>query len=952
MNNNIRQSLEKIYFLRNEIKEKKQTDCEKIKELKEIVKQTLSKLTVMWKQGALPRAFVLTKKTTKLLFRVSKKLDAIAKKSPIIPQLQKKMQDTCQRINSSPVIFLNILDIDFPDENGTLMENVIQRLKEDCPIITTRSIINAAGLDENKKDKFLRLKEHLIECQTKWEIFLKDEFVIFLPKNLFAKGKSPKRLFSLDLNIDADLHRTDVKEILTKRREKAQLTGFFSLFSEEPSVRKLFFLNGHGLTRTGIGGFSIGSYRKFLDFLTQNNTAGLAVQTCYAGGINAFVHQKGKNNEDVNLKFPVFLQSIGEFGTRGNQHAEKDMRSFMNDVVGCMDTYGGLNKTTLRSSLKKCEKGLKKLWNNEIQVHLPHHPSAPLGFRPIGEVDYRLFLDVPEVRRAQLNLAKTPEKTSLIEVERCNFIQMLALDAPLTVKIKKGIPVLLSLIPGNGQHMLDHLVLKNYTLEQFIEANRLAYQKIGKVQKAFFINRLTTKEECVEGFVLFASSTNFNCLYKNEKECYTFGKGKSPACSTPFSYAIEWHKMVQLSSINDEAVRVSTGGQECKYAFNDQLKKRHLKFEFLSQNETSIIGCAPGLKLRDFQDLTVKEKEHLFFWAASFHQWELFKDLLDTQLDVDAVDEMGRTSLYKACAAGQKEIVELLIKMGASVNLVEKKNQHSPLHIALIGKHKEIVKNLLKVKGVDLHVRDVKGKTPLFYALKQEDLLEMLLDFETDKKLFSHVSDSGIDFTLEESRYKRILDLLIKKGKLDIDVWGPCLLNAAINSGQLRAAQYLLQMGAHGFKEDVTGKIPFIYSIEKGCLDIAFQLLNEKESFIYLQKDEGKLFYEALIAAIKHRNFKVIERLLESQEKAEPKKLLDHLDSVEIIANSMIESLALKDREMLEIFKKLSIEFRDPKLKSTFEKILLRAIKYKRHHLIDIILFLQLPLDLSSKENK
>ncbi|KAH8743219.1 ankyrin repeat-containing domain protein, partial [Diaporthe sp. PMI_573] len=72
--------------------------------------------------------------------------------------------------------------------------------------------------------------------------------------------------------------------------------------------------------------------------------------------------------------------------------------------------------------------------------------------------------------------------------------------------------------------------------------------------------------------------------------------------------------------------------------------------------------------------------------------------------------------LYSASLKGYLSIVELLLDKGAD-HEVANGHRMTPLHAASLGQAAETV-NLLLQRGAPAHVRDVLGRTPIFYAIR------------------------------------------------------------------------------------------------------------------------------------------------------------------------------------------------------------------------------------------
>uniref|UniRef100_A0A7R9VK40 Cyclic nucleotide-binding domain-containing protein n=1 Tax=Chlamydomonas euryale TaxID=1486919 RepID=A0A7R9VK40_9CHLO len=97
-----------------------------------------------------------------------------------------------------------------------------------------------------------------------------------------------------------------------------------------------------------------------------------------------------------------------------------------------------------------------------------------------------------------------------------------------------------------------------------------------------------------------------------------------------------------------------------------------------------------------------QDKQRLFdmFSAASAGENDLLLQMLKQGVDVNAVDEAGRTVLMVAAHAGRADIVELLLALEASPELSDG-DGHSALSLALLNGHADVAR-MLKDAGASL----------------------------------------------------------------------------------------------------------------------------------------------------------------------------------------------------------------------------------------------------------
>ena len=73
-----------------------------------------------------------------------------------------------------------------------------------------------------------------------------------------------------------------------------------------------------------------------------------------------------------------------------------------------------------------------------------------------------------------------------------------------------------------------------------------------------------------------------------------------------------------------------------------------------------------------------------FFTAISKDNISIIKDLCD-KYGVDFKDEKGLTPIHCAAHYGRLEIMQILIDLGADVNVRDKINSFTPLHLVVTG---------------------------------------------------------------------------------------------------------------------------------------------------------------------------------------------------------------------------------------------------------------------------
>jgi ankyrin repeat protein/serine/threonine protein kinase len=230
--------------------------------------------------------------------------------------------------------------------------------------------------------------------------------------------------------------------------------------------------------------------------------------------------------------------------------------------------------------------------------------------------------------------------------------------------------------------------------------------------------------------------------------------------------------------------------------------------------------------------------------AASMRGYtKVVRLLLDVHgVDVDSADDAGWTPLYAASECGSAEVVELLLRSGASVNAKNNANR-SPLWIASSKGHVNVVQLLLGARGTNVDAEDAKGVTPLHIAADygSAEVVKLLMG----KGANVNAKDVGKHTPLLVASFKghaTVVQLLLGARGVITDVAsvvGTTPLHAAVRCGWPKVVELLVEKGANVNAKDGQKKTPLLIACALGRAEVVQVLLGARGVNVECAGDQG-----------------------------------------------------------------------------------------------------------------
>ncbi len=188
----------------------------------------------------------------------------------------------------------------------------------------------------------------------------------------------------------------------------------------------------------------------------------------------------------------------------------------------------------------------------------------------------------------------------------------------------------------------------------------------------------------------------------------------------------------------------------------------------------------------------------------------------------------GADDIHEAVQQGDLSKTQNLIAKDPSVINSKTEDGRTPLHVAVIGDHKELVEYLIR-EGANIDALDKEGRTPLLNAimLKKPELAHSLIKLGADVKIKCKEGANAIIYALffgPEDLIEPILD----SGQ-DVNEryeGGVTLIQGAAAMGHKNAMNILLERGADVNAKSDRGETPLYFGVQQGKTEIVEWLLS------------------------------------------------------------------------------------------------------------------------------
>jgi ankyrin repeat protein len=206
--------------------------------------------------------------------------------------------------------------------------------------------------------------------------------------------------------------------------------------------------------------------------------------------------------------------------------------------------------------------------------------------------------------------------------------------------------------------------------------------------------------------------------------------------------------------------------------------------------------------------------------AVRYCDMSIVNRLLGKGIDIICRDKDGRTPLFWAESRGNEPMIQALLEIGTAAQFKDVEYDKEQLSVAIKYGNVVAVKGVI-AKGTNLEQRDAAGRTPLLWAVKNEQTKIVKVLVEEGATIESKDQDgmSALHWAAH-NRNEEVLDLILEAGT-KMQFVDPNFdneqLTIAASFDRADIVKKLLEKGAKLWYRDLSGRTPLSHATEKHC---------------------------------------------------------------------------------------------------------------------------------------
>ncbi|XP_034942443.1 putative ankyrin repeat protein RF_0381 [Chelonus insularis] len=289
----------------------------------------------------------------------------------------------------------------------------------------------------------------------------------------------------------------------------------------------------------------------------------------------------------------------------------------------------------------------------------------------------------------------------------------------------------------------------------------------------------------------------------------------------PFHLAAKQVNLDMIKVFLDNNVDANIVNSRANINFQDEAGNTPLHHAVMNNNREflqALLECNADPAIKNYFGKNV-----LHFALTCIGGDNCIQDILDSNVDIDAVNRDGETALHLAIQWNDDNIVKLILKKNPNIDM---KNNigDTALHKTVKRKHCHMVELLLK-NGANVNLKDGSEKTVLHLAIELDELniIPLLLENKANANLKDASGNTVLFLAAKLSKIPAEIIKYILNYTNDIDAKDDCgrtaLHYAALNTPD-RILEVLLKAKADVYVKDSEGNTPLRLTVswENRCV--------------------------------------------------------------------------------------------------------------------------------------